>query len=385
MNIFCENEVLKRHNELTVFKKLTNCNYTYFDVETNEPLENSLFIYLVGGKFPVSESNKEKIRAISNKSLLILHTTKSLIKNGVGTAPYTIKSFADEYNFRYDKVFIISQLEYDVEEIRKIMPSVNAMSYDTWLNEFFDMTLFPTMFTPGEFFTGPNPLEPKKFSVLCKRYEPPRFKVFCHLIANNLLNDFNYTFVADHLAWFHNSIPEISNDIPDEFSEHKDLINKWIEGIPYKAPDGIDKIIFTHYHYIHELEFYYKASLLHLVLETEPCDASFITEKTYRTIFYKKPFLLISQHNALKILRQEGFKTFSPFIDESYDEIEDYELRLQAVIAETKRLSNLSYAEMEDLVIKCKEITDFNYQMLFERYFKPIPEAFTTKGMLSFN
>ena len=50
----------------------------------------------------------------------------------------------------------------------------------------------------------------------------------------------------------------------------------------------------------------------------------FITEKTYRNIKYKKPFIIMGQHISLASLHKLGYKTFHPLIDESYDSYERY-------------------------------------------------------------
>ena len=49
----------------------------------------------------------------------------------------------------------------------------------------------------------------------------------------------------------------------------------------------------------------------------------FITEKILKPIINLHPFILVENHCTLKKMREYGFKTFTPFIDESYDEIGD--------------------------------------------------------------
>ena len=56
-----------------------------------------------------------------------------------------------------------------------------------------------------------------------------------------------------------------------------------------------------------------------------------LSEKTYRNISYGLPFVLISNKNSLKHLREFGFKTFDCFIDESYDSMDD-DKRMDAAI-----------------------------------------------------
>jgi hypothetical protein len=84
----------------------------------------------------------------------------------------------------------------------------------------------------------------------------------------------------------------------------------------------------------------------------------YIDEKTYKSFACMKPFILVSQYGALKKLRELGFKTFSPWIDESYDDEKDCVKRMSLIIEEIKRISKLSLKEIDklyfdmDLVLK---------------------------------
>lgn len=63
----------------------------------------------------------------------------------------------------------------------------------------------------------------------------------------------------------------------------------------------------------------YHRSRIELVVETET-KYFFITEKTTKPIRAGIPFVMIAQENYLKKLKQLGFKTFHPYINESYDQ-----------------------------------------------------------------
>ncbi len=93
----------------------------------------------------------------------------------------------------------------------------------------------------------------------------------------------------------------------------------------------------------------------------------FITEKTYRTILMKQPFILFSNPYALKYLKDAGYKTFSPFIDESYDNIENLADRQNAIINEVQRLNSMEESEFNELLKNCKVIAEHNYNNLMER------------------
>ena len=75
----------------------------------------------------------------------------------------------------------------------------------------------------------------------------------------------------------------------------------------------------------------------------------FISEKPFKTILNLHPFVYLGNARALQELRALGFETFSPVIDESYDEISDHAERLMVALAEVERLARLSLDELHGM------------------------------------
>lgn len=90
----------------------------------------------------------------------------------------------------------------------------------------------------------------------------------------------------------------------------------------------------------------YNDYFLEIVAETDILTTSWITEKTVKNLYIGKPFILMSGHGSLKKLRQLGFKTFSPWIDESYDTEPNVYLRLEAIKQEIDRLASISIDQL---------------------------------------
>lgn len=109
----------------------------------------------------------------------------------------------------------------------------------------------------------------------------------------------------------------------------------------------------------------YDETLLSLVTETT-CDPSFlfVTEKVYKTMIMQHPFMIMGSPGTLKYLRSQGFKTFSEFWDESYDEERDPRTKALMIISELKRLSALSYDERVQLACDVRMITEHNKQQV---------------------
>lgn len=89
-----------------------------------------------------------------------------------------------------------------------------------------------------------------------------------------------------------------------------------------------------------------------------------ISEKTFKPILNLHPFMIVGIKGALGLLKQLGYKTFSPMIDESYDNEPDSYKRIYMIAKEAERLTKLSDTELKDFLDKCKPIVEYNYNHL---------------------
>jgi len=71
-----------------------------------------------------------------------------------------------------------------------------------------------------------------------------------------------------------------------------------------------------------------------------------LTEKVFKPLANYQPFLFMAYPGALQVLRDLGFKTFSPFIDESYDMESDHIKRMNLIVDEVKRLCSMPLEEI---------------------------------------
>jgi hypothetical protein len=81
----------------------------------------------------------------------------------------------------------------------------------------------------------------------------------------------------------------------------------------------------------------------------------------------RHPFILVSVPDSLEIYRIMGYKTFSPFIDERYDQELDDGKRMLRVLDEIERLCNLTESELQEFLLNVKEICDYNYNVLMSK------------------
>jgi hypothetical protein len=92
-----------------------------------------------------------------------------------------------------------------------------------------------------------------------------------------------------------------------------------------------------------------------------------LSEKILKPILYKTPFILVGPYGGLKVMRSLGYKTFSEFIDESYDEIEDSYLRMQAIFSLIKDINRMSDARLAEIDILVRDVCEHNFNHLKER------------------
>lgn len=88
------------------------------------------------------------------------------------------------------------------------------------------------------------------------------------------------------------------------------------------------------------------------------------SEKTFRCIAYKHPFLATGPMHFLKGLQWLGYKMFHPYIDESYDNEPDGAKRLLMIAKEAKRLCELEGEDLRLWLSNVRKICDYNYKVL---------------------
>jgi len=75
----------------------------------------------------------------------------------------------------------------------------------------------------------------------------------------------------------------------------------------------------------------------------------------------------VGNPGIIKYLKNMGFKTFDKWWDESYDNCEDTEIRIDMIVSELKRLSYLSDDELLKLRIEIDKNVNYN-QILYRSY-----------------
>lgn len=96
-----------------------------------------------------------------------------------------------------------------------------------------------------------------------------------------------------------------------------------------------------------------------------------LTEKIFKPIVARRPFMLVGAPGNLAYLKSYGFKTFDRWVNEEYDVELNNDKRLQMIVNELARLSSLTQAEQHQMLIEMQEVLDYNF-MHFYTDFKHI-------------
>jgi len=211
----------------------------------------------------------------------------------------------------------------------------------------------------------------KKFLNLNRRWRPHR-PMLVGLLASRNLIDRGFVSLARHVeghSWdnmwnvlcFHQSLYETEI--------HKELLDnrEKIEALPDLYIDTTD--LQTNQAVVNNnLDEHYRNTYFSVVSETnffrEFGEGVFVSEKIFKPILKKHPFISVARPHTLKELKRIGYKTFHPYIDESYDSIENDADRLMAIVNEIERLCNLNDEQLVEYLVALREITEYNYRVL---------------------
>jgi hypothetical protein len=114
---------------------------------------------------------------------------------------------------------------------------------------------------------------------------------------------------------------------------------------------------------------FYQNSLISLVSETNFSENEVsLTEKSFKPVKEKHPFITVGVNGTLKAIRDMGFKTFGEFWDESYDNIVNPVERMTTILRICQQISTWNNEQIIDFRRRVKPILDHNYEVLKIEY-----------------
>jgi hypothetical protein len=195
------------------------------------------------------------------------------------------------------------------------------------------------------------------------RFTPHRF-LMAHFLETEMSQHSVVAF-QPKLEWAEYEFESVKKWFVKELDwlRHREEKNTTIEGGYNGRVDGFNCL--PDYHNIFSL---YQ---IEIVIETNVYECGWWTEKTAKCLASGKPFILIGTQTQLVDLRNLGFKTFSPWINESYDLEINPERRFDMIKDEIRRLASLEHTLKQEMLSKINAIADYNknnYKNLINDY-----------------
>ena len=160
----------------------------------------------------------------------------------------------------------------------------------------------------------------------------------CYFEFNDLWDDNIISFLKG--SWNNNFRPKI----PVKYSSVWDKLDKG-NPIEIDTHEVENKYGFSPYYT--DREDFYKETFLSVVTEVLfDHDSIFLSEKILKPIWNLHPFIVASVPFTLKKLKELGFKTFEPFIDESYDKEKNHVERMNKITTELDKFRSKSFDEL---------------------------------------
>lgn len=111
-------------------------------------------------------------------------------------------------------------------------------------------------------------------------------------------------------------------------------------------------------------ESFYKSSLINIISETYFFSKEIhLTEKTWKPIAFKQPFIMVGSKGSLQHLKDLGFKTFNDFWDESYDQCDDEE-RMIKLFSIINSIATWNTKQQQKFMSRVQDIVEYNFNHL---------------------
>ena len=188
-----------------------------------------------------------------------------------------------------------------------------------------------------------------------------------------------------HRCWFYStlkyegfltkgifSMQKIPFDHPDDYTVDGKRYTYDLEDMMQELPCGPDNSSKSDAYYIERLNSEVTLQTWFTVISEasffdNDC-TTFVSEKTFKAIGLRSPFIIFGNRGSLKVLKELGYKTFSDFWDESYDDLPTWE-RYNAIIKLMHDIDKIP--DKMSLFEEMRQVLDYNYYTLMRNSSQP--------------
>ena len=256
--------------------------------------------------------------------------------------------------------------------------------FGLWLydsrNSYFDILKFPK---------EPNKnLRTKKFNCLNANVSLQHRIAFLHYMEKNNLLDIENNYISFHyFKGMHNPIEKIypiSQELKEKLPIQFDLKGDWEQVYGKIFDTQYDPTALTDWNKTGDFSYIYDDCYFTVTTESGECvqlcdqlgdekideyfrefhKEMFITEKTSRPMLYLHPQIIYSTSGTLEYLKSWGFKTFSNYWNEDYDNEQNGDKKLQMIMDVVKELNNKPIEELHEMYWDMIPILKHNQNIL---------------------
>lgn len=192
------------------------------------------------------------------------------------------------------------------------------------------------------------------FIIVNRLYDNNQFSI--NFLSEGKNKEIYYELIIDNYLTRNLEKKEIFNEEDKiKFLENKD---KFTVDEDFKGDDN--KTMFI----------YENNSFINIVTETSFSDISdinvFITEKTWKAIYYYQPFIILGDKGIINTLRNMGFDVFDDLLNHDYDTMDGFE-RIDMFYAELKRIAEMDTLYLQNFIYKNKHRLINNKKLLYKQ------------------
>ena len=220
--------------------------------------------------------------------------------------------------------------------------------------------------------------KPKKFLCFNKVPRLHRVALIGKLLQRGLLDTgFCSTYIAENEFSFHlgealTALETVEPNVVNIIKNKQDIFPLVIDPHQQGRHNPIDllqedvQFYQNSYYSLVTETLFYKDTIDPIEVKSPYYDSITFTEKSFKPIVMRHPFILVGRPGLLKTLREMGYKTFAPFIDESYDSEENDQKRLEMIVDQVEKMNKFTDSQWIDWLKKVETIVEHNYNVFFK-------------------
>lgn len=268
--------------------------------------------------------------------------------------------------------------DYDVKKYYPHYKELNLITDDIFLKAEHDVPIVDDNYANLRNFTN-------KFLCMNYRYTFHRHFLSCYAAqTENAIMGWVFKSEIDHISqspW--HQLSRIEQKDSDAYAKLKRGLNILNNNVPLTIDFKFTEptVINHHYHKnafpenknivdpdCFEIEKTYKKIFCEIVGETRFAQPTAnYSEKVYRPMFYLRPFIVGAPAYTLQYMREQGFKTFNYYWDESYDTTECHEDRLLKIFKVIDKINSMTMEECISMYEDMLPILEHNQRIVRQK------------------